>query len=88
MVLAAAAGSMPRTLPTVLADQDRALADLQHIRETIEAAAGTYDCPEPCDGYFELFEDSSIEDYAALNRWLGHHGRCGHDTPTPTGGNQ
>lgn len=64
-----------RTWPDILTEVDQRLAELQAIRETIAAAAGTYDCPHD-DGYFELFEGDSIEDYAALNRFLGHHNNC------------
>lgn len=51
------------------ADED--VAALEDLRAQIAAAAGFYDCP--CGAGFELGEDASLEDYAALNRWLGEH---------------
>lgn len=43
----------------------------QALREAFTAAVGEYSCP--CGGVYEFDEDSSLEDYAALNRWLGLH---------------
>lgn len=46
------------------------------VDTTFEAAVGFYNCRcgvEP----FEFTEHATIEDYAALNRWVGHHNRCG-----------
>lgn len=58
------------------ADQQAATAQLQ--AEAFAKAAGYYDCP--CGSEFEFFADGSLEDYAALNRWLGRHvGVCGAD---------
>lgn len=45
--------------------------DLALVRDAITAAAGFYDCP--CGSEFELAADDGVEDYAALNRWLGEH---------------
>lgn len=55
--------------------QDNNAADLQAMREEIAAAVGFYDCP--CGGHWELFADATVKQYGALQRWLGHHGRCG-----------
>lgn len=54
------------------ADLARARADKEDLHTQLAAAVGFYDCP--CGGAFELTHDSGLEDYAALNRWLGHHG--------------
>jgi hypothetical protein len=43
-------------------------------RAAFDAAVGFYSCP--CGGAFEFDPDSTLEDYAALNRWLGHHEVC------------
>jgi hypothetical protein len=37
-------------------------------------AVGTYSCP--CGSVFEFADDSTLEEYAALNRWLGRHESC------------
>ena len=45
------------------------------LPEAFTAAVGGRDCP--CGAVFEFTADSSLEDYAALNRWLGQHlGTC------------
>lgn len=49
-------------------------ADAGQYRQALTAAVGVYTCP--CGDGFEFTEDSTIEDYAALNRWLGRHERC------------
>jgi hypothetical protein len=41
------------------------------LAETIAAAVGHYSCP--CGSQFELDAAAELEDYAALNRWLGRH---------------
>lgn len=41
------------------------------VEETLAAAVGYYSCP--CGIDFEFDEHSTLEDYAALNRWLGAH---------------
>lgn len=51
------------------ADED--VAALEDLRAQIASAVGFYTCP--CGSEFELGEDASLEDYAALNRWLGRH---------------
>lgn len=65
----------PVSLAPVFKKLDRDAADLQVMRDDIARAVGFYDCP--CGGQFELYQDAPLERYAALNRWLGHHGRCG-----------
>lgn len=54
---------------------DHSLADLQAIRDTMAAAVRPYLCPD-CGETFEFTADSTIEDFAELNRWLGYHDRC------------
>ena len=54
-----------------LAAADERVAVLDDLRAQIVAAAGFYDCP--CGASFELDEGAALEDYAALNRWLGAH---------------
>lgn len=43
--------------------------------EMFAAAIGFYACGD-CLASFEFTEDSGLDEYAALNRWLGHHERC------------
>lgn len=44
-------------------------------REAFAAAVGDYSCP--CGSEFWFENDSGLEEYAALNRWLGRHVPCG-----------
>lgn len=54
---------------------DRDAADLADIRRAIAAAHGLHRCA--CGQGWYLASNATIDDYAALNRWLGHHDRCG-----------
>lgn len=63
------------SLPTAYRELDAATADSDAVQATFAAAVGFYDCP--CGSEYELGEDATLEDYAALNRWLGrHYGDC------------
>lgn len=44
---------------------------LEVLREAFTAAVGEYSCW--CGGVYEFDEDSTVEEYAGLNRWLGLH---------------
>jgi predicted nucleic acid-binding Zn-ribbon protein len=51
---------------------DELNAEKDTAAAAFEAAAGSYDCP--CGSTFDFEpEFASLEDYAALNRWLGTH---------------
>ncbi|KMV23360.1 hypothetical protein [Mycobacterium heckeshornense] len=50
---------------------DQLRAENDSVREAFAAAVGYYSCP--CGAQFEFAEDSTLEEYAALNRWLGRH---------------
>ena len=50
---------------------DAVTAEIEELRAHMGTAVGVYDCP--CGSVFEFWEAASIEDYAALNRWLGMH---------------
>lgn len=50
-------------------------ADAATARAELTAAVGFYNCP--CGSTFEFAEDSTLQDYGALNRWLGRHVPCG-----------
>jgi hypothetical protein len=62
--------------------QDKALREVVELRAetavadaTFAAAVGFYDCP--CGSEFEFFADNGLEEWGALNRWLGEHvGKC------------
>ena len=66
----------PSSVLAALSEVDRKAAELQVIQDTLTAAAviGEYTCV--CGSGLMFTKDSTIEDYAHLNRWLGHHGRC------------
>lgn len=51
--------------------------ELATFNEAIEWAAdnGPYACL--CGEVFDFPAEAGIDDYAALNRWLGRHERCG-----------
>lgn len=53
---------------------DELIAERDTLRAAFAAAVGFYDCP--CGSGFEFGVDSTLEDYAALNRWLGAHVPC------------
>lgn len=48
--------------------------DLAGLRDALTAAVGVYDCP--CGEAWEFDESFGIEDFAALNTWLGRHNSC------------
>ncbi|ORA40933.1 hypothetical protein BST20_01940 [Mycobacterium branderi] len=59
----------------MVAQVDELRAENDSVREAFAAAVGYYSCP--CGAQFEFAEDSTLEEYAALNRWLGrHYGAC------------
>lgn len=64
--------------PTVffeaLDEAGRRATDAELVRDAFARAIGQYDCP--CGESFEFPAAGGIDDYAALNRWLGYHGRC------------
>lgn len=54
---------------------DRGELELLALYASFKQAVGEYDCP--CGSRFEFGTYDSVEDYAALNRWLGrHYGAC------------
>lgn len=57
-----------------LEEAGRRATDAELVRDAFDRAVGHYACP--CGDSFEFPEPGGIDDYAALNRWLGHHGRC------------
>lgn len=49
--------------------------ELAALKDALAAAVGVYDCA--CGSVWEFADEFGIEDYAALNRWLGRHlGDC------------
>lgn len=48
--------------------------ELAALKDALAAAVGIYDCA--CGSAWEFADGFGIEDYAALNRWLGRHGEC------------
>lgn len=62
------------TIATTTRGIDELLAERDTIQQAFAAAVGFYDCP--CGSAFEFIEDSTLEDYASLNRWLGAHVPC------------
>lgn len=48
--------------------------DAELVRDAFARSVGHYACP--CGESFEFPDTGGIDDYATLNRWLGHHGRC------------
>lgn len=49
--------------------------DAELLRQALAAAAGLHACH--CGQSFEFpTDDATLNDYAALNRWLGYHSRC------------
>lgn len=54
-------------------------ADADQYRQALAAAVGFYCCGD-CLMSFRFHEGATLEDYAALNRWLGRHERCGDDS--------
>jgi len=60
-----------------LDDATRQAAETALAREMFAAAAGHYSCP--CGSSYEFCDDSTLEEYAGLNRWLGRHESCAID---------
>jgi len=58
------------------AEVDKLSSEARLVREAFTAAFGYYSCP--CGSEFEFSKEiATLEDYAALNRWLGrHYGAC------------
>jgi hypothetical protein len=54
-------------------------ADAEQYRQALAAAVGFYCCGD-CLTSFQFHEGATLEDYAALNRWLGRHERCGDES--------
>lgn len=70
-------GTVASPIGKILDTADEIAAQALSARLTHEAfgtAAGFYDCP--CGSEYEFDEDSTLEDYAGLNRWLGQHMPC------------
>jgi len=57
-----------------LDDATRQAAESALTRGVFAAAVGDYSCP--CGSTYEFADDSTLEEYAGLNRWLGRHGLC------------
>lgn len=57
-----------------LDEVNRKIADEQLQAEAFAAAVGEHTCV--CGSGIYFTPDSTLDDYAELNRWLGHHGRC------------
>lgn len=57
-----------------LTELEQLRAENTAVRDQLRMAVGFYSCP--CGSAFEFDEDSTLEDYAALNRWLGQHVPC------------
>lgn len=55
-------------------DLDAVIATIDALQAALTAAAGVFTCP--CGEQTEFTETSTLDDYATLNRWLGHHARC------------
>jgi hypothetical protein len=69
------ANARPSAFFAALNEANRRVTDAQVQRDDFARAVGFYSCP--CGSEFEFTEDSTLEDYAALNRWLGtHFGDC------------
>ncbi|PIJ36765.1 hypothetical protein BMW24_003625 [Mycobacterium heckeshornense] len=62
---------LEHSIASVVAQVDELRAENDSVREAFAAAVGYYSCP--CGAQFEFAEDSTLEEYAALNRWLGRH---------------
>lgn len=48
--------------------------DAELLRQALTAAVGIHGCN--CGQSFEFPADATLNDYAALNRWVGYHSRC------------
>lgn len=64
----------PSAFFSALDEATRQAIDTELVRDAFARAVGRHACR--CGESFEFPEDGGIDDYAALNRWLGHHGRC------------
>lgn len=64
----------PVTSASAIRDIDALVAERDATRQAFATAVDIYDCP--CGSEFEFHEASTLEDYAALNRWLGRHVPC------------
>lgn len=64
----------PSVFFQALNEANRRVLDAAIIADTFARAVGNYQCS--CGESFEFVDGMGIDDYAALNRWLGHHGRC------------
>ncbi len=58
-----------------LEDVNHKIADDQLIADALTAAVRVYEC-DVCGAVCEFTSVATIDDYAVLNRWLGHHNRC------------
>lgn len=57
-----------------LNEAGRRATDAELVRDVFARSVGFYACP--CGDSFEFPAPGGIDDFASLNRWLGHHGRC------------
>lgn len=70
-----------KALDDLCAERDRLAVDHQLVQDAMSAAVGCYDCLA-CGSSYEFAEDSTLEEYAGLNRWLGRHfGVCDVNEP-------
>lgn len=66
--------SRPSAFFKALDHADTMAADAELLRQALAAAVGLHACE--CGESFDFPADASLNDYAALNRWLGYHSRC------------
>ncbi|MGA5542728.1 hypothetical protein ACPCIR_12825 [Mycobacterium sp. NPDC051198] len=64
----------PSVFFAALEEAGQRATDVELVRDAFARAVARYTCP--CGDSFEFPDTGGIDDYAALNRWLGHHGRC------------
>ncbi|OBF29811.1 hypothetical protein [Mycolicibacterium conceptionense] len=64
----------PSAFFEALDEAGRRATDAELVRDAFARSVGFYICP--CGDGFDFPATGGIDDYAALNRWLGHHGRC------------
>ena len=61
---------------TKIAEAQRQAVELATFNEALEWAAESAPYRCQCGESFDYPDEAGIEDYAALNRWLGRHERC------------
>lgn len=78
-----ATGGRPSKFFEALDHADRKLVDLELSYTAFARSVGTYPCT--CGKAFEFPADGGIDDFAALNRWLGVHSLCPEAHPSTPG---